>query len=135
MATGVAREWREIPARYNLIGSRCENCGKIFFPARSLCPECRRAGMGMMKPYKLSGKGEIYSFSVVHDSPDFNSAMMPYAVAFVKDDDGVLIAGQVVDTGLEGLKIGMRVHTVFRKLSEDGKAGIIKYGFKFAPDI
>ena len=32
--SSVAREWREIPGRYNLEGSKCGNCGKIFFPRR-----------------------------------------------------------------------------------------------------
>ena len=50
---GVAREWREIPGRYNLKGTKCGNCGKIFFPARSFCPNCRRASMGKMEEYIL----------------------------------------------------------------------------------
>ncbi|MDD1715367.1 MAG: zinc ribbon domain-containing protein, partial [Methanolinea sp.] len=36
--SSVARFWRKIPQRYNLIGSRCTNCGRYFFPPRSLCP-------------------------------------------------------------------------------------------------
>ncbi|MCQ2085143.1 MAG: Zn-ribbon domain-containing OB-fold protein [archaeon] len=134
MAMVSAREWREIPGRYNLIGSKCENCGKIFFPSRSFCPDCRRAGMGKMVPFNMSRKGEVYSFSINHDASGFNNRMMPYAVAMIKNDDGVLIAGQLVDVEFDKIQIGMRVKAVMRKLNEDGEAGVIHYGFKFVPD-
>ena len=132
MAMVVAREWREIPGRYNLEGTKCTACGRIFFPARSFCPHCRRAGN--MEPHKLSGKGEVYSYSVVHDNSGFNERMMPYAVAMVKDDDGVMIEGQLVDVEMDKIQIGMRVRAVLRKLDEDGDAGIIHYGYKFVPE-
>ena len=44
----VAREWREIPGRYNLEGSKCHCCGKIYFPKRNMCPVCRRESIGKM---------------------------------------------------------------------------------------
>ena len=134
MAMVVAREWREIPGKYNLEGSKCCNCGKIFFPSRSFCPECRRASMGKMQPYRLSGKGEVYSFSIVHDNSGFNDRMMPYAVAMVKDDDGVMIEGQLVDVDFDKIEIGMRVRAMLRKLDQDGDAGVIHYGYKFVPE-
>ncbi len=134
MAMVSAREWREIPGRYNLIGSKCGCCGKIFFPSRSFCPDCRRAGIGKMEPFRLSRKGEVYSFSINHEYSGFNGRMMPYAVAFIRNDDGVMIAGQLVDVEFDKIEIGMRVKAVMRKLNEDGAAGVIHYGFKFVPD-
>ncbi|MDO5846055.1 MAG: zinc ribbon domain-containing protein, partial [Methanocorpusculum sp.] len=40
----VARFWRKIPQRYNLVGMKCETCGSVFFPPRAFCPHCRRDG-------------------------------------------------------------------------------------------
>ena len=122
MAMVSAREWREIPGRYNLIGSKCTNCGKIFFPSRSFCPDCRRASIGKIEPFKLSRKGEVYSFAINHEYSGFNDRMMPYAVAFIKNDDGVMLAGQLVDVEFDKIQIGMRVKAVMRKLNEDGEA-------------
>ncbi|AGI47595.1 putative nucleic-acid-binding protein containing a Zn-ribbon [Thermoplasmatales archaeon BRNA1] len=135
MAMVVAREWREIPGRYNLEGSKCTECGRIFFPERSFCPYCRRHSMGKMEKHRLSGKGEVYSYSIIHDNSGFNGCMMPYAVAMVKDDDGVMVEGQLVDVDLEKIEIGMRVRAVMRKLDEDGDAGVIHYGYKFVPEF
>ena len=40
----TVRVWRHIQQRYNLIGSKCTTCGKVFFPNRIICPDCRRKG-------------------------------------------------------------------------------------------
>lgn len=134
MAMVVAREWREIPGKYNLEGTKCGGCGKIFFPSRSFCPYCRRSAMGKMEPHRLSGRGEVYSFSIIHDSSGFNERDTPYAVAMILDDDGVMIEAQLANVNLDDIKIGMRVRAVLRKLDEDGQAGTIHYGYKFVPE-
>lgn len=134
MAMVVAREWREIPGKYNLVGTKCGKCGKIYFPSRSFCPICRRAGMGKMEPHRLSGKGEVYSYSIVHDNSGFNERDTPYAVAMILDDEGVMIEAQLANVDLDKIEIGMRVRAVLRKLDEDGQAGTIHYGYKFVPE-
>lgn len=131
--SSVAREWREIPGRYNLVGTKCTNCGRIFFPARTFCPDCRRASIGKIESYALARTGTVYSFSVIHEAPDCNNMLKPYAVAMVETDDGVMIEGQLVDVDLEKIEIGMPVRAVLRKLDADGKAGVIHYGYKFVP--
>lgn len=131
----VAKEWREIPARYNLVGSECGNCGRKYFPERNMCPHCRRNGFGKMRPYDVSRKGKVFTFSIVHDAPACNRDLKPYAVVMVRTDDGLLISGQLVDANLGEIEIGMRVRAMLRKLSEAGDSGIIHYGFKFVPDL
>lgn len=127
----IARFWRETKSRYNLIGTKCGNCGKVFFPPRGLCPKCRRASMGKMEPLQLEGKGTVISHSTVHDGlPDFQM-QIPYTMAIIELDEGVKITGQIVDCGEADIKIGSKVETVFRKLGEEGKGGIIHYGYKF----
>lgn len=129
----VAREWREIPGRYNTVGTKCGSCGKIFFPQRSVCPICRRASVGKMEVYDVADEGEVYTFSVVHDAPAANDRMKPYAVGMIKTTDGVMLTGQIVDIDPKDVKIGMPVRTVLRKIYEDGDSGVIHYGFKFVP--
>jgi hypothetical protein len=38
-----------------------------------------------------------------------------------------------VDVDPHEVEIGLRVRATFRKLREEGKAGVIHYGYKFAP--
>ncbi|MDO5853263.1 MAG: Zn-ribbon domain-containing OB-fold protein [Thermoplasmata archaeon] len=131
--SSVAREWREIPGRYNLKGTKCANCGRIFFPARTFCPDCRRASIGKIEEYQVCRTGKVFSYSVIHEAPDCNNLLKPYAVAMVKTDDGVMIEGQLVDVDLAKIEIGMPVRAVLRKLDADGAAGVIHYGYKFVP--
>ena len=131
--SGVAREWREIPGRYNLKGTKCAHCGRIFFPARSFCPVCRRASAGKMEEYALSRTGKVFTFSIVHEAPESNSLQKPYAVAMIETDDGVKITGQLVDVEFDKISIGMPVRAVLRKLDCDGESGVIRYGYKFVP--
>lgn len=131
--SSVAKEWREIPGRYNLEGTKCDCCGKVFFPQRNFCSYCRRDSIGKMSKYKLCREGEVFSFSVIHEAPECNNNQKPYAVVLVKTKDDILLAGQLVDVDLQTIKIGMSVRAVLRKLDADGASGVIHYGFKFIP--
>lgn len=127
--TGLALTWRKIPERYNLIGSHCDNCGENFFPIRNICPNCRRKGR--MKNAKFAGKGTIYSHTLVTAPPTGFELEAPYAMAIIQLEEGPKVLAQVVDGNYEKVKIGAPVEMVFRKIQEEGKEGLIHYGFKF----
>ncbi|HDM67174.1 MAG TPA: Zn-ribbon domain-containing OB-fold protein [Thermoplasmatales archaeon] len=133
MKEGVARFWREIPQRYNLIGNRCKVCGKIYFPPRESCPFCRRKSLGKMEEYKLSGVGTVLTYSIVHTATEDFEDQVPYAIAIVELDEGPRVTAQIVDCKPEDVKIGMRVESTFRKIQQDGTTGAIYYGYKFKP--
>jgi uncharacterized protein len=131
----VARFWRETPRRYNLGGSKCTNCNTVYFPPRAVCPTCprHRQTLEKMVPFQLSGDGTVYSFTIVHEAAEGFEMQVPYAVALVKTVEGPMLTGQVVDLNPPEIKIGLRVRATFRKLREEGPAGVIHYGYKFAP--
>jgi uncharacterized protein len=131
----IARFWRETPRRYNLGGSKCTNCGTIYFPPRSVCPSCtsHRQSIGKMVPFQLSGDGEVISYTAVHEAAEGFEMQVPYVVALVKTVEGPVLTGQVVDVEPGAVGIGLKVRATFRKLREEGKAGVIHYGYKFAP--
>ncbi|MDD1770035.1 MAG: Zn-ribbon domain-containing OB-fold protein [Methanomassiliicoccales archaeon] len=131
MAT--ARYWRENPSRYNLAASKCGVCGKVFFPPRGVCSVCHRKSIGKMQPLQLSGNGEVFSYTVVHDAPSQFEMLKPYVMVMVKMDEGTMLTSQLIDCDPKEVKIGMRVRTAFRRVGEDGQAGVIYYGYKFAP--
>jgi uncharacterized OB-fold protein len=131
--TTTARFWREIPARYNLIGCRCGNCGREFFPPKPLCPDCHRKSVGKMERRRFDGTGEVVSYTVVHASPREFEMLVPYVIAIIQIAEGVRLTAQVVECDPKDVKIGTRVRAVFRKIDEDGKDGAIHYGYKFVP--
>ena len=68
LMSDTVRTWRHIQQRYNLIGTKCNTCGELFFPSRVVCPNCRRKGD--LEPFQFSGKGKIYTYSVIRSAPD-----------------------------------------------------------------
>jgi len=133
MKSNVARFWREIPQRYNLIGNKCGSCGKVFFPPREACPECRRKSIGKMMDLKLAGKGKIVTYSIIHVGPSDFEKQVPYPIAVIKLDEGPKLTAQIVDCDLNDVKIGMKVESTFRRIQADGHVGAIYYGYKFKP--
>jgi len=131
MGEAVARFWREIPQRYNLIANKCTVCDKIFFPPRDACPYCRRKSIGKMKDVKLSGRGEVVTYSVVHVAPENFEEQVPYVIAIIKLEEGPQITAQIVDCDVKDVHIGMKVEQTFRRIQEEGYTGAIYYGYKF----
>ncbi len=131
----IARFWRETPQRYNLGGSKCSDCSTVYFPPRSVCPNCssHRRSIGRMVPFQLSGDGEVFSYTIVHEAAEGFDMQVPYVLALVKTVEGPMLTGQVVDIETGEIRIGLPVRAMFRKLREEGKAGVIHYGYKFAP--
>jgi len=128
---GVARFWREIPQRYNLLGDKCGSCERIFFPPKESCPYCRRKSIGKMKEIKLSGKGEVVTYTIIHVGPEDFEEQVPYPIAIIKLEEGPQVTAQIVDCDINEVKIGMKVESTFRKIIQDGSTGAIYYGYKF----
>ena len=129
----VSKFWREIPHRYNLIGTRCGECKTVYFPPRNVCPRCRRSSIGKMEKYRLKGKGKIYTYTIVHVAPEAFEDEIPYVIAIVKLDEGPMVTSQIIDCNPDKIKVGMPVEMAFRKIQEDGDTGAIYYGYKFRP--
>ena len=120
--------WRLKRQKYNLIGTECLTCKKRFFPPRNFCPSCRRRGE--IQEFQFSGNGTIESFTIIRVAPKGFESQAPYAVGIIKLVEGASITGQIVGP-LGRVEIGKHVRSVFRKVSEDGKEGVITYGIKF----
>ena len=84
-----------------------------------------------MEKYKLSGKGEILTYTIIHIASEAFENQVPYPLAIVQLDEGPRITTQIVDCDIKDIKIGMRVENTFRKIQDDGYTGAIYYGYKF----
>lgn len=125
----VPRFWREIPQRYNLEASRCTVCEEMHYPARGVCPTCRRASVGKMERQNLSGRGTILEWTRVHKAAPGYEGQVPYVVALIQTEEGPVLTGQVVDSPEP--ETGAAVGAVFRRIGQDGDAGVIHYGTKW----
>jgi uncharacterized OB-fold protein len=128
----IPRHWRFQSQRYRLVGEVCNQCGAKLFPPRDVCPECSKPAY---EPFQFSGKGEVYSYTTIHNAPLGFEDLVPYTVALVKLEEGPMLTAQLTDVNPDEVRIGLPVEMVTRRLREEGEAGMIVYGYKFRPRL
>ncbi len=95
---------------------RCNDCGKYHFYPHPLCPFCSSAKLEWVE---VSGRGKLYSYTVVHRAPSKAFAdEVPYVVAVVELDEGPRLMSNLTGCAPETAQIGMPLKVAFRKLSE-----------------
>jgi uncharacterized OB-fold protein len=98
---------------------RCEACGRHHFYPRPACPHC---GSDRIAWVEASGRGTVYSFSVVHRAPGPAFAGdVPYVVAIVETAEGPHLLSRVVGIALDQVRIGLPVRVAFERVSDDAQ--------------
>mgnify|MGYP006171581987 CR=1 FL=1 len=64
------------------------------------------------------GEGTVYSFTVVHRSPDPGAFVPPYAVALVRLDEGPVLTTNLMTDDLDALRCDQRVSVVWEALPD-----------------
>jgi uncharacterized OB-fold protein len=104
----------KIPAQGTpyLEGQRCKKCSAIFLGERDNCSKC--GARGSLDAFPLSGKGQLYVYSIVHRS--FPGIETPYVSCIVDLDGGGTVKGNLIgiDPDPAKIKMGMPVETVFK---------------------
>lgn len=122
--------WRETPRRYRYEATRCDECGKVFFPPRATCdPWCGCK----LTPCTMATTGKVLTYTVIYIAPDAFSDEAPYILAICEMDDGARLTAQLADCAPESAAVGMPVRIEFRLIQKDGEAGILMYGYKVVP--
>ena len=126
----TARAWREYPQRYRYEAAVCKKCGKWHFPPRPVCDACKGEEF---ETKAMRRTGTILTHTIIRVPPAPFKDQAPYAIAVIEMDDGPRITTQFVDWQGDQLTIGQKVKLEFRRISEDGEAGTINYGYKAVP--
>jgi uncharacterized OB-fold protein len=122
-------QWRTRLYRYRLLGGRCRDCGRAFYPPLRACPYC---GSRSVEEVRLPRQGRLITYTVLYSVEEGARGESPVAVGLV--DLGVArVLAEIVDAEPSELSAGMPVEAVFRRLYEDGEEGVIVYGVKFRP--
>ncbi|GAB4109642.1 MAG: Zn-ribbon domain-containing OB-fold protein [Roseiflexaceae bacterium] len=124
----LAKHWRLRDARYRLEGQRHSETGEVRFPPDT------DAGKEW-QPHVLSGRGTIYSFTIVRQPPEGYDMQSPYVLAMVQLAEGPMVTAQLTDCDEQQVAIDMQVEMVTRKLHDLGEDGLLVYGYKFRPLI
>jgi uncharacterized OB-fold protein len=92
---------------------QCPRCGSRQFPPAIACPRCQSDDL---EHGAVSGRGRVYSFTVVRQA--FDAAFieeLPYVVALVEleEDSGVRILSNIVGAAVDSIHVGMPVEVGF----------------------
>jgi uncharacterized OB-fold protein len=80
--------------RRQLLIQRCASCGHHQYYPRPICLACQATDLALVE---ASGRGRLYSFTVVHRSvnPRFQA---PYTVALVDLEEGPRLLTHLIDS-------------------------------------
>lgn len=109
--------WQAIEQGHLAI-QRCTACGLLRHYPQPLCPTCHS---GESEWQRVSGRGEIYSYTVAHRA--FHPAWkdhVPYVIATIELDEGVRMVCDLLGVDPETITIGKRVEARFEKLPGQG---------------
>jgi uncharacterized OB-fold protein len=91
-----------------VMGTKCKDCGALYFPPRSDCSKCLDSNMEW---FEVSGTGKLLSFSELKYGPVGFEADLPYTIALL-DYGKYKVFGRISkDIPFEDLGIGMELKT------------------------
>ncbi len=126
-------EWLKIPDGGDpyLEGHRCGGCGAVFLGQRETCASC--GTRGKMSTAKLSNRGELYVYSIVHRS--FPGIETPYVSAVVDLEGGGTVKGNLIniDPVPEKVKMGMPVEVIYKVAPRKDREGNEYLTYYFQP--
>lgn len=110
-------------ARGELVLPRCEACGRYVWYPDGACRSCGGAALAWTR---VSGRGRLFSWSIVHRAfiPQL-AEMVPYVTGLVaiEEDPAVRLATLVVDCPHERLHVALPVEVTWRPLRFAGVTG------------
>lgn len=91
---------------------RCQSCGYYLHPPLPRCPSC---GSRELAPEVVSGRGEVYSVTVNHQSWDGGTE--PYAIVLIAlpEQDDLRLTTNIVGCPPDDVHIGMPVQVAFEQ--------------------
>jgi len=112
-----ARPFWEAAREKRLIIQQCKDCEKHIFYPRIACPHCFSDQVAWVE---ASGKGKVYSFTVVkNNAPSAFITDMPYVIAIVKLEEGVQMLTNIVGCDPESVTCDMPVEVTFEELNDE----------------
>ncbi|MDO8595304.1 MAG: Zn-ribbon domain-containing OB-fold protein [Sulfuricaulis sp.] len=93
---------------------KCPRCANFLAPTRAVCA----CGNSELTWVDASGRGKIFSYTVVHRAPDpAFRAELPYVIAVVELEEGAKLLSNITGCAPGEIRIGMPVRAVFDQVA------------------
>ena len=124
--TMETEEFWKATAEGKLLLKRCDACATVIWYPRGICPMC---GSLETSWFEATGRGTIYTYTIVHKPMGPWAPHVPYVTAYVELEEGPRVMTNVVDVDPAEVEVGMAVEVVF----DDTGQGNALYRFRPAP--
>jgi uncharacterized protein len=98
----------------------CTDCSEWIWYPKAWCPSCGKKGH--LEWLKLSGRGFVYSFTVIRQVIDNSQAFqkdIPFVIGLIELDEGPRIYSNITGANPEQVKIGDKVSLYFEEVTTD----------------
>jgi len=123
-------------ARPALLGSRCCDCGEVYFPAARGCTRCCST---QIEPFDLGHHGRLWSWTVQdfcpkppYDGVDNEADFRPYGVGYVELACGIKVESRLTLADPTRLRIGMAMELTLEAYRHDAD-GTAFHTYAFGP--
>lgn len=106
-------------------GTKCRDCGRMYFPPQSECSFCMTKNMEWID---FNGDATLETFTTVEVAPTSFATEGKYVVAVGKLDEGINVLSWLNVTGSGDIKIGMGLKLKAVKKKEG------YYSYEFFPE-
>ncbi len=91
-----------------VMGSRCKECGLMFFPPRADCYKCFSSDMEW---FDVTGNGKLMAYSKLKYAPVGFDEDLPYCIAVLDYGDYKIFGRIASDIPEDEIKLGMELKT------------------------
>ena len=117
-----------------LLGSKCNNCGVVTFPAQNSCPAC--SGVDT-ENIELERRGTLWTFTLQcflpnrppYEGPETPETFKPFGVGYVELSDQTRVQTRIKTKDVERLHVGMEMELVVEKYIERDGKDVVAYFF------
>lgn len=100
-----------------LLIQRCARCERFRYPPSPICPSCLSSDHLWVE---VSGKGTLFSFSVVQRALDpYWKGELPYLVGVIELEEGPRMLSNLINTPMDKVRIGMALRVEFETITEE----------------
>ena len=97
-----------------VMGTRCVDCGMVFFPPRADCYKCLASNMEW---FEIEGTGKLITYSKLKFAPVGFEDDLPYCIAVLDYGDYKIFGRFASDIPDEDIQMGMAMKTAANKLA------------------
>ncbi len=94
---------------------RCAACGAVVWWPKAICPACQSFDLAW---FDATGRGTVYSYTVVHRAPGSWGRAAPYVLAYVELEEGPRLMTNIVDSDPDAVTIDAPVRVVWHDTGE-----------------